>query len=1084
MAELDSISRETDPQLFFEALLGFGQRCERDGQIETAASVYSLLSEGTGFPAFETRSLARLRAIEGVGPAGARAEFLMRRLTTEATDPAMLLSMGLAGAAFRVTRLAVLGRLASSPVANAFTRGLGARLAASGAGFLVESSTFTLAGHGLLEALGRPQDWSLRRLGRDWASGALALGSLKFFGWAGGRLYQRTRGLEPWAANAAPSWGQILFQQGSMLSGILAAQRLETAVGLREGRDGATTLVDGLATLLQFNVAGRLTHTAFGEGWSRWERGLEIQSARLTRGLTRFQDGPWHPPGTGGLVWASVTPPGTGEAHAESRDPQRPWLVLMERDEGMEGGSNGTATRPPEPPIPRAPEAPDAEPSEAISWLPKSPQQLAMALRELLNMHPHAAAVFELSAPENGGAPGGQVLMINGRLTELFGYSEVEAQGLTLQDFMHRKDIPFFRDLSRQLMEHGTLDQREVRFRHKDGSSIWCDATGMVKRVNGRSLGFAFLEDISERRRAQAELRASEARNRALIDAIPDQLFRVRGDEMSFQDYRSPQEGLFPVTRDQLIGMRIADLPVPEELKETAYRLIRRALETGELQSVEYEIPMPDGSMRVQEARISRSAPQEVVIFVRDLTEQKRLEQHRIAAGRLDALKLVSRGLAHDANNALTATTGYLDMARTALEQLQGALKVFSAQLGGGAQGPLSQDSLNHLIRLHRLLERDAPSPTPLPSNPAEILLEFNRALDKTIQDLRTAGEQGDRIKNIISGFRELTSEPKSGPPFDLHGLLRSQELRLILGSGRDLNLHLTPDPWQVPGPRENIHRVILNLVGNARDAMEGLPHQALTVQTEKVSLSGEEVATLARLSPEVEPNGGGDFMRLRVRDTGAGIPLETLPRIFEPYFSTKAKTHDSAGHSGLGLAITRKMVQDAGGFIAVESRPGEGTTFDVYLPRVKPAAELQGTQFTERIFRTPILVVDDEPMLRVALQRNLEALGFETVFQAGNAREALDQLEAHPEIGGLIFDQNLPDMRGMQLLREARLRRPNLPSLLFTGDGAESLRPYLANFTDAIEKPSGMDQVRDALFGVMGKYFQAQDAAEHENPR
>jgi CheY-like chemotaxis protein len=216
--------------------------------------------------------------------------------------------------------------------------------------------------------------------------------------------------------------------------------------------------------------------------------------------------------------------------------------------------------------------------------------------------------------------------------------------------------------------------------------------------------------------------------------------------------------------------------------------------------------------------------------------------------------------------------------------------------------------------------------------------------------------------------------------------------------------------------------------------------------------------------------------MVLRISDTGGGIPPDALTRIFEPYFSTKAKVHDHSGHSGLGLAITRKIVLDAGGFIMVESRLGEGTTFEVYLPEARTVVPREDPALIERILATPLLVVDDEPMLASALSKNLGLEGFRQVHVATTATDALRLLREHPEIGGMIFDKQLPDMSGLKLLREARNFRPNLPALLFTGEDAEVMRPYLGDHTDALGKPSQLPQIRTSLFNLLGNYFKSRN--------
>ena len=271
--ELRSLARETDPDLFFESLLAYGGSRESGGDLEAAARVYARIQEEAPVE-ISRRAARRLDAMVGRGSTGPRAEFLLRRLAGEASDPAALFAMGAAVSAFRLARLATLARLSASPTVNFFTRGFGARGAASLAGFALEAPTFTFAGRAASHALGRELDWSGSALGRDLASSYLVLGGLKFMGWASGAAY---RGLAGYAGAARERPLRALFQQGGTLSGILLGHSLEQRAGLRPAQAGATTLVDSLAMLLQFHVAGRLAHHAFGERFSGRELALEFR---------------------------------------------------------------------------------------------------------------------------------------------------------------------------------------------------------------------------------------------------------------------------------------------------------------------------------------------------------------------------------------------------------------------------------------------------------------------------------------------------------------------------------------------------------------------------------------------------------------------------------------------------------------------------------------------------------------------------------------------------------------------------------------------------------------------------------------
>ncbi|MCC6272443.1 MAG: diguanylate cyclase [Deltaproteobacteria bacterium] len=298
-AELQALEREGDESLFWEGLLRFGMRLEAGHREGVAVEIYAASVGAVRERPLQRRFQAQLDAILGRGASGLRAEFLLRRFAAEASDPAALLALGAAGAAYRMTRLAALSRLVAAP-ASVWTRGFGARAAASLAGFAVEAPVFTFSGRIAGAALGRPQQWGAEALGRDVASSYLVLGGLKLAGWAsraGGRI---PTSLGPVAFGGAPgSPLQMLFQQGGMLTGILLGHSLEQYAGLRPRLDGATTLVDSLALLVQFHVAGNLARRAFGPRWAAWERGLERQAEVLAR----------TPRPGGGLAWPGLAGP-------------------------------------------------------------------------------------------------------------------------------------------------------------------------------------------------------------------------------------------------------------------------------------------------------------------------------------------------------------------------------------------------------------------------------------------------------------------------------------------------------------------------------------------------------------------------------------------------------------------------------------------------------------------------------------------------------------------------------------------------------------------------------------------------------
>lgn len=258
---VQSLLKEPNTELFLQGLWKLGLLLESQDRLASAGHIYSAIAQASDSPLGKCAS-RRLEALQGTGGGSSRLEILQQRFLQDAADPAALLTMGIAGAAFRVTRLGVMSRLRCLPSAGLLSRGLGLRAASAGAGFLAETVSFTTVGRALRESNPAAPDFP-----REWASGALMLGALKVMGGASG-LVQGSRirsGLFP----------KVLPQIG-MFGGILLGNQLQVALGLKAPQQGATAFFDAAATLLQFNVAGHLAKGVLGPDFANWENKMEF----------------------------------------------------------------------------------------------------------------------------------------------------------------------------------------------------------------------------------------------------------------------------------------------------------------------------------------------------------------------------------------------------------------------------------------------------------------------------------------------------------------------------------------------------------------------------------------------------------------------------------------------------------------------------------------------------------------------------------------------------------------------------------------------------------------------------------------
>jgi signal transduction histidine kinase len=262
----------------------------------------------------------------------------------------------------------------------------------------------------------------------------------------------------------------------------------------------------------------------------------------------------------------------------------------------------------------------------------------------------------------------------------------------------------------------------------------------------------------------------------------------------------------------------------------------------------------------------------------------------------------------------------------------------------------------------------------------------------------------------------------------DLNGVVRDLQpiFRQLLADGVEVELALAPDLWAVKVDPGQMEQVVINLATNARDAMPQGGRLRLSTANERVASGSPSLA---------DPP--GDYVTVTIADTGCGMDEATQARIFDPFFSTKAKDRGI----GLGLAMVHGIVTAAGGTIDVRSAPGEGATFTIRLPRTHEAAskaEPREEQPARALRPVTVLVVDDEQGVRVVARRFLESHGY-AVIEAPGGREAIAVLDdPRRPIDVVLTDLIMPGTSGRQVIAHVRATRPALPVVVMTGYAGE----------------------------------------------
>jgi PAS domain S-box-containing protein len=308
-------------------------------------------------------------------------------------------------------------------------------------------------------------------------------------------------------------------------------------------------------------------------------------------------------------------------------------------------------------------------------------------------------------------------------------------------------------------------------------------------------------------------------------------------------------------------------------------------------------------------------------------------------------------------------------------------------------------------------------------------VLEEDDPLLPEVDEIRRAAERAAGLTRQLLAFsRRQFLQPEI---VDLNALLESVAglLRRLLGEDVELELRLDPGAGCVSADRGQVEQVLMNLALNARDAMPG--GGRLAVETAAVTLD----PAFVREHPGSAP---GPHVRLTIRDSGTGMAADVLAHLFEPFFTTK----EPGRGTGLGLSTVYGIVKQHRGYVDVESEPGRGSTFRIFLPRVDAAVRPADPAAPAPApgGRETVLFVEDAEVLRDLLQRVLAQGGYH-VLAAADGLDALARVEAHAgPIDLVVTDVIMPGLSGPEFAARLRERRPGIRVLYVSGHAADAL--------------------------------------------
>ncbi|HWI89610.1 MAG TPA: PAS domain S-box protein [Sphingomicrobium sp.] len=538
----------------------------------------------------------------------------------------------------------------------------------------------------------------------------------------------------------------------------------------------------------------------------------------------------------------------------------------------------------------------------------------------------------------------------------------------------------------------------------KDGSRFWASVVvDRINRENGELVGFAKItRDTTDKRQAQQALLEAERRFRILVEGVTDYAIFMLDPEGRVTNWNTGAQRIKGYSPDEIVGEHFSRFYTPEEFDAgVPAKALETARETGRYEAEGWRV-RKDGSRFWASVVLDAIHDDKGKLIgfakiTRDMTE-KREAQLRLQESR---------------------------------EQLFRSQKIEAlGQLTGG----LAHDFNNLLTAILGA------------SDLALRNLGDEERLKRMLDGIRNSAQRGASItKQLLAFARAQQLEIKT---IDLKSFLMdiTTLIRPSIRSNIELVTEISDHVWNIDTDAGALELALLNLAFNARDAMP--QGGSLKLSANNQLLKGK-------------PEGlRGEYVALRVCDTGEGMSREVMERVFEPFFTTKSYGEGT----GLGLSQVFGFAKQVGGAVTVESRPGEGSTFAIYLPasRGAVAAEIR-LEDGKALGR--VLVVEDDMLVAELAAGMLNELGFEAVV-THSAKEALERLSGEQRPTLVFTDVVMPGgISGIELARKVRDRFPELPVLLTTGYSEQVTG---AHGFPVLQKPYQLDSLADALGKVL----------------
>lgn len=614
---------------------------------------------------------------------------------------------------------------------------------------------------------------------------------------------------------------------------------------------------------------------------------------------------------------------------------------------------------------------------------------------------------------------GPKVVFVNHAFAQMTGYSPEEVLGKSPQILLRTRTKAETQDGWKEQLSRGEYYSGETINYRKDGSQYIVEwQVAPVRNQNGTVTHFVSIQhDITERKKVEQKLQEREQQYRILVEHAPEAIVVLDADTGRFIDINENATKLWGLSKEEMLKYGPIELSTATQ---------------------------PDGrlSMEVGAERINEALLGGTPVF--EWT-------HRSAAGDSFLCEVRLVRLPEAGRNLIRGSVTDISKRKQAEEELknlqQQLLHMQKMEAIGQLAGGIAHDFNNILMGITSYCEL--------------ILMKLPEA-DAIAQDIRTIYRVADHgsslTRHLLAFSRRQVLEPKV---LDMNRVLSNMENLLRRLLGEDIELTLIPERYlgRVKADPTQMEQIIVNLAVNARDAMpEG---GGLIIRTGNIELnekySSEHLGVVA-----------GNYVLLSVSDIGHGMEESVISHIFEPFFTTK----EHGKGTGLGLSRVYGIVKQSGGHITVHSRPNEGTTFEVFLPRIEMMpGEIAAAAEPGNVIagNETILLVDDNEQVKSALGAILGMRGYK-VLEAENGPKALELVENHPgNIDLLVTDMVMPNMNGRELAEILSSQRPQLKVIFMSGFTEDFvLRQGLTEGTAFLRKPASasdlLQKVREML--------------------